>query len=142
MSKFVFNDGGRAAAGYKGTARDCVVRAIAIASGKPYQEIYDAINELAQDERTCAHKKRSGARTGVWKKTYHNFILGLGFKWIPTMAIGSGCSVHLKADELPQGTLIVRLSKHLSVLIDGVINDIYDPSRNGTRCVYGYYQKI
>ena len=37
---WTFDDGGRAAAGYKGNAGDCVVRAIAIASGGPYSEVY------------------------------------------------------------------------------------------------------
>jgi hypothetical protein len=41
--KFVYNDGGRAAAGYKGNAGDCACRAIAIATGKPYQEVYNAL---------------------------------------------------------------------------------------------------
>ena len=35
------NDGGRAAAGFKGQAGDCVVRSIAIATGMPYQKVYD-----------------------------------------------------------------------------------------------------
>ena len=35
------NDGGRAAAGYKGQAGDCVVRSIAIATGMNYQKVYD-----------------------------------------------------------------------------------------------------
>ena len=35
------NDGGRAAAGYKGKAGDCVVRSIAIVTNLPYQKIYD-----------------------------------------------------------------------------------------------------
>jgi hypothetical protein len=39
---FVFHDGGRAAAGYKGMTGDCVTRSIAIATGKTYQEVYDA----------------------------------------------------------------------------------------------------
>ena len=39
------------------------------------------------------------------------------------------------------GRLIVKVSKHLTSVIDGVINDTYDPSRNATRCVYGYYIK-
>ena len=26
-------------------------------------------------------------------------------------------------------------------VIDGVIHDNHNPSRGGTRCVYGYYQK-
>jgi hypothetical protein len=29
----------------------------------------------------------------------------------------------------------------METVIDGVIHDLYDPSRDGTRCVYGYYQK-
>jgi len=33
------------------------------------------------------------------------------------------------------------LSRHLTTVIDGVIYDTYDPSREGTRCVYGYYSK-
>lgn len=64
----------------------------------------------------------------------------LGFDWTPTMTIGSGCKVHLKADELPKGRLICMLSRHAVAVIDGVINDTYDPSRDGTRCVYGYWK--
>ena len=43
--------------------------------------------------------------------------------------------------ELPTGRLIVAVSKHLTTMIDGVINDTHNPSRDGKRCVYGYYQK-
>jgi hypothetical protein len=57
------------------------------------------------------------------------------------MLIGSGCKVHLRPDELPKDTIIVRLSKHLSTVVNGVIQDTFDPSRNGTRCVYGYFKK-
>lgn len=55
------------------------------------------------------------------------------------MQIGQGCKVHLRADELPQGRLVVSLSKHHSAVIDGVVHDTFDPNRDGTRCVYGYY---
>jgi hypothetical protein len=56
------------------------------------------------------------------------------------MFIGQGCKVHLRADELPKGRLVVALSKHIVAVIDGVIHDTDDPSRGGTRCVYGYFQ--
>jgi len=55
------------------------------------------------------------------------------------MSIGSGCKVHLDGNELPEGRLVASLSKHVAAVIDGVINDTYDCSREGTRCVYGYY---
>lgn len=143
---FVVDDGGRAAAGYKGTTGDCVVRAIAIATGLPYQEVYDRINSHAETERPGARKgrsrgKRSSARDGVWRVTYDKLLKELGWKWVPTMSVGSGCKVHLRADELPKGKLVVKCSKHLVAVIDGVIHDLYDPSREGTRCVYGYWTK-
>jgi hypothetical protein len=42
--------------------------------------------------------------------------------------------------ELPIGRLIVSVSKHLVAVVDGVIHDTHDPSRAGTRCVYGYWR--
>lgn len=56
------------------------------------------------------------------------------------MFIGVGCRVHLQADELPSGRLIVSLSKHVTAIINGVVHDTHDPSRGGNRCVYGYWQ--
>ena len=140
--RFVKDDGGRAAAGYIGDARDCVTRAIAIATGKSYQEVYDRLNELAKTERSSVRRKgKSNARTGVHRVTYDKYLVELGWVWTPTMLIGSGCKVHLKDGELPNGRLIVSLSKHNVAVIDGVIHDTYDPSRGGTRCVYGYWRK-
>lgn len=142
MVEYVYNDGGREAAGYKGHAGDCACRAIAIAAELPYQQVYDLINEVAKSERTGKRKKGvSNARTGVYRSTFDKVMEKLGWKWQPTMQIGKGCSVHVRADELPAGRLILSLSKHYSVMIDGVVHDTHDPSREGTRCVYGYFYK-
>jgi hypothetical protein len=140
--KFVFHDGGRAAAGYKGSTGDCVTRSIAIATGRPYQEVYDALNELGRIERIGKRKKRrSNSRTGVDRKSYQRYLESLGWHWTPTMTIGSGCTVHLRTGELPQGRLLVKVSGHLTVVIDGVLCDTHDCSRRGTRCVYGYFSR-
>lgn len=140
--KVVFDDGGRKDAGYQGTAGDCVVRAIAIATGLPYQTVYGDVNQWATLERRGNRKKGiSTARNGVYKGTQRRYLLSLGWKWTPTMHIGSGCKVHLKTEELPMGRLIVSVSRHMVAVIDRVIHDIYDPSRNGTRCVYGYWSR-
>ena len=137
---FRFHDGGRTAAGYRGKAGDCVVRAIAIATERPYQQIYDLVNRAATRERTGKRKRGiSNARTGVYKSSIHRVMEALGWEWTPTMQIGSGCTVHLRADELPAGRLVVSVSKHLTAVIDGVIHDTHDCSRRGTRCVYGYW---
>ena len=119
--EFIFHDGGRGAAGYKGKTGDCVTRSIAIATGKPYQEVYDSLNRLAQAERISKRKKRrSSSRTGVYRQTYQRYLESLGWRWTSTMSIGSGCRVHLRASELPPGPLIVKVSRHLTAVIDGV----------------------
>ena len=152
--KWVFDDGGRAEAGFKGRTGDCVCRAIAIATQRPYKEIYNLINEFAKSERRGKRKSGvSSAREGVYKTTEDKVMKMLGWKWIPTMLVGKGCKVHLQEDELPKGRLVVRLSKHSTAVIDGVIHDTYDPNDRGVwvdaygnnittnRCVYGYYVK-
>jgi hypothetical protein len=140
--RFRFDDGGRSAAGYRGKAGDCVVRSIAIATQRPYQEIYERVNRAALRERTGKRKRGiSNARTGVYKSSIHRVMQELGWEWTPTMQIGSGCTVHLRSNELPPGRLVVSVSKHLTAVIDGVIYDTHDCSRRGTRCVYGYWRE-
>src|SRR5262245_30593069 len=139
--RYRYNDGGRAAAGYKGTAGDCGCRAIAIATGLPYQQVYDRLKELAAGERITKRKrKRSSVRDGLRRDTARRFMSELGWSWTPTMGIGSGCQVHLRADELPGGPLVVSLSKHFAAMLDGVLHDSHDCSRRGTPCVYGYWR--
>lgn len=138
--KFVYNDGGRLQAGLTGRSGDCVARSIAIATGKSYIDVCNDLDELAKSERTGKRKRGiSSARTGVYKGTFNKYMKTLGWHWTPTMQIGQGCKVHLRADELPRGRLIVKVSRHVTTMIDGVIHDTHDPSRGGTRCVYGFF---
>ena len=148
MTNFNFNDGGRKAAGKKGRTGDCVTRAVAIAAELPYLEVYNRLAEGNAKQRITkrSNKRKAGMKTAskgisVRRKWYKDYMAELGFVWVPTMHIGSGCKVHLVADELPKGRLICHVSRHSVPVIDGVINDTYDCSRNGTRCVYGYYIK-
>lgn len=143
--KWVFDDGGRSKYFTATNVGDCVTRAITIATGKDYKEVYDEIQRRSKEETPKQLKKhrrgkRSNARSGVFKDTYKPYLENeLGWVWHPTMEIGTGCTTHLTSDELPKGTLIVRVSRHLTCVKDGVIYDTYDCSRGGTRCVYGYW---
>mgnify|MGYP000323025405 CR=1 FL=1 len=146
---FQFNDGGRADAGFKGGAGDCVVRSIAIAANLPYMQVYEDLrlaNETYAQSRNDRLAKRlmvkgSSPRNGNHRNVFHDYILEQGFSWVPTMKVGAGCQVHLRPNELPKGVLIVKVSKHLTAIIDGVIYDTHNPARGGNRCVYGYYIK-
>mgnify|MGYP006406764803 FL=1 len=98
--------------------------------------------EHASRERISKRKKnRSHPRTGIYMPTMKRIMEALGWKWKATMGIGTGCKVHLDSDELPKGRIICRVSKHYVALIDGIINDTHDCSRDGGRCVYGYWYK-
>lgn len=156
-SRFVYDDGGRAAAGFAGRAKDCFTRAVAIASQEPYRKIYDFVNLVAKDLKEQEQRRRwkqpdkavpkkfrhslGDARRGVRNALFHEVMLRLGWKWTPTMHFGQGCKVHLRKEELPSGRLVVRVTKHMVAMLDGVIHDTHDPSRESTRCVYGYFSK-
>lgn len=147
----VYDDGGRADAGYRGSAGDCVTRAIAIATERPYAEVYKALFDGIRTAHRAKHGVRRGSpRNGVRRKVFQKYLESLGWRWVPTMKIGSGCKVHLCAGELPAGRLIVSVSKHLVAVIDHVIHDTSDPQwwtittengvqRAAARCVYGYF---
>ena len=138
---WAYDDGGRAAAGYRGVTGDCATRAVAIASGLPYQVVYDRIIALSRLERRGKRKRGiSHPRVGVYPNTMRKLIAELGGVWTPTMQVGSGCQVHVRMHELPPGRLVLRLSKHFSAVVDGVLLDTFDPSRDGDRCVYGFWE--
>tara|TARA_R110000824_G_scaffold393706_1_gene593004 strand:- start:400 stop:864 length:465 start_codon:yes stop_codon:yes gene_type:complete len=153
MVFFVYDDGGRKAAAYKGREelRDCVTRAIAIAADLPYREVYFALSKGNAAQRLSKRERQSKNRTGVMtashgiytkRKWFKDYMNSLGFIWTPTMKVGSGCQVHLREDELPaEGRLVLKLSKHCAAYIDGTLRDTDNCSRDGTRCVYGYWTK-
>jgi hypothetical protein len=144
---YQYNDGGREAAGFRGKTGDCVTRAIAIATKKPYREVYDDLTVLIKNDKKIAkaNLKRktpvTSPRDGVDKHIIKQYLDSLGWHWKPLMGIGTGCRVHLRKDELPKGRLIVSLSRHLVAVLDGVLHDTYDSTRDGERCVYGYWYK-
>ena len=140
--RFVRDDGGRADAGRRGDTGDCVTRAFAIATGRPYADVYalfaDGMANLPR--RRPSSRPRRSASHGVSPKVYKPVFAAAGFVWLPTMSIGSGTTVHVRADELPvTGRHILRLSGHLAAWVDGTLRDTYDCSRDGTRAVYGVW---
>lgn len=168
---FQLNDGGRAAAGYKGQTGDCAVRSISIATGMGYQAAYDLVMRHCKAERPSKRRRgKSHPRTGVHAVTMQAAMAELGWTWVPTMGIGTGCTVHLDPDELPAGRIICRVSKHFCAVLDGVLHDTHNAANRGTtvfpegfpenelpagadrlegggwvhrprRCVYGYWMK-
>ena len=127
---FNFNDGGRSLYFRADKVGDCVVRAAAIASGRDYKQVYDLAKQI----------NRGTPRNGLSKKSVRTLMSALGGVWHSTMSIGSGCTNHLRRGEIPMsGRIVVSLSGHCCAVVDGVINDTYNCSRGGSRCVYGFW---
>ncbi len=145
---FQYNDGGRKAAGFTGSAGDCVTRAIAIAAELPYREVYDAMAEGNANQRQTKRMQKTGAgkrtaRDGIYtkRKWFKDYMREQGFVWVPLNFIGSSEKKHLIPEDVPQGRLIASVSKHYTAIIDGVINDTFSPARGGERMLYGYWVK-
>lgn len=45
-----------------------------------------------------------------------------------------------RAIAIASNGLVARVSKHLCAVKNGVVLDTHDPTRGGTRCVYGYFE--
>lgn len=147
---WVFDDGGRRASGFRGETGDCVVRAIAIATGIDYRLVYGDLGIMMKADPVLRKLRTTSPRNGVTRKVYQEYLTTRhGWHWVPTMRIGQGCKVHLAVGELPTniGPLIVRISKHLSAVVDGEVRDLFDPNNRTSRddapvpdrCVYGYF---
>jgi hypothetical protein len=142
FERFVYNDGGRAVAGFDGITGDCACRAIAIATGKPYREVHDRLNalgalfgDLNNNLRAVdglRRQRRISADTGIPGCVSRLYLEQLGWQWTPTNM------TRLHRCDLPAGRIIVSLSRHLVALIDNVVHDCGEHWR-GHRLVYGYF---
>lgn len=127
-----YDDGGRAAAGYKGTTGDCGVRATAIATGKPYAEVYDALFAIAKNWKGNSRKAqriraRATPRTGVNVDVLDAYMQSIG--WHATM-------VKSRLHELPAWAYtqvkegvpgaVLYMRKHYTALVDDTVRDIWD----------------
>jgi hypothetical protein len=130
MINFVHNDGGRSTYFSGKNAGDCVVRAIAIATGLDYKIVYDAI----AFRNKCAWGKKS-ARNGVHKSIYELYLKELGFVLTPAPKFDGRKA---KPSDMPMGMVIANQAKHLSCVIDGIPHDIFDSSQ---KMVYNYWIK-
>ena len=141
FKRFVYDDGGRAAAGLNGITGDCACRAIAIATGKSYREVHDGLNalgalfgDLNNNLRAVdglRRQRRISADTGIPGCVSRLYLEQLGWRW--TLS-----GERMRRRDLPSGRLVVKLTDHLVALIDNVVHDHGDYWR-GHRVVYGYF---
>ena len=111
---FIWDDGGRAACGYVGLTGDCVPRAIAIATGALYRDVYEKLGIVS--EKSPRHGVPTETAAAYLAERY----------WQRTIEVDRPFSV----GELPNGVVIVHIAKsnarsqHFCTLIDRVVHDI------------------
>ena len=132
LMEYIYSDGGRSNY-FKGEARDCVCRAITIASGRDYLEVYQSLKK-------AIGTPRNGVQTN--KKSFKDWMVANGFKWVACSGIGSTMSVHFIKGELPQGKLVCSVAGHYVAVINDQVFDTWDSrynSFNELRRIYGYW---
>jgi hypothetical protein len=135
IAAWQYDDGGRAGAGRKGAAGDCVCRSIAIASGRPYAEVHNRLRIITGHVR---HGRRPSPENGivVARAPFKRLMEEFGFGWVDFRHLQSLPSIL----SLPVvGRLVVMVPNHAFAYIDGVIHDTHD--RGGTQPIQGYWIK-
>jgi hypothetical protein len=142
--EWVNNDGGRAAAGYDEPEGDCVIRAIAVATEKPYAEVREALKEQAAAYAKRYPRAREADRIKRKKNGGYNapaavvgYLKSLSWDYTEPKE-----PTYLRADMLPMGRLVVLVNRHAVAVIDGVIHDTGDcGGRSGKVRVEGYWSQ-
>ena len=124
--KYQFNDGGRAKSKRPRQKNDCVVRAISLALDQGYDFIYES---LSSSGRRCS---RSTPKK-VWQPflDLNKDMVKFSF---PAKAGVPRVNLHDFCESFPDGRFVVQMAKHLTAVVDGVVQDDFEPRFN--MCVY------
>ena len=123
LPEYKYNDGGRKEAGYKGKTGDCGVRAIAIATDRPYKEVYEAIASIKENwkgrSRKAQKTRAGGPGKGVFPEVIEAYLQSIGgWQWIKS-------KVRIDDNRL-QSRSICRVRKHFFCIIEDVVHDTFD----------------
>lgn len=108
---------------------DCVVRALAIAEGKNWLDVYDALCQIGRRIYDMPNGKR----------TYETYLQEHGYtkQRMPKHANGRRYTLKQLADERG-GTIVVSVARHLATIRDSELLDTWDCSH---KCVGNYFTR-
>lgn len=109
---------------------DCVKRAIAGAENRDYMEVQRELNRL---------KKKTGAKRFNDDKNWKTYVKEKGYTKLSFPAVKGKPRMNgeMFCKEYPKGRYILRMARHLSCCIDGVIYDTWDCTE---KCVYNAWE--
>ena len=130
LLSWTYDDGGREAAGFRGhSVGDCVVRSVAIVTGRSYKRVHAAMTKIV---RGGLHRDHWGRKPSVndgvptSSLAFRTYMEKAGYRYVVT----SDQKLLLGIHKLPRGRLIVSLRRHYTAVVNGAIRDTYDPRFN------------
>ena len=130
MIGYRYDDGGRAAAGFKGDTGDCVVRAIAILTGVPYADVYRRTATAMRHGGYSAsgngyrHKPRRGLHPRMSARTIQSLVkTSYGLRRVN---LGRGPRPTYTEAWLLHGDCLVGTARHISAIVDETLCDTFD----------------
>ena len=134
--RYHYNDGGRCDAGFKGQTSDCVTRAIAIATGTRYRQVYRELTELT---KSMTGGLETSVASGCSNAVAHRYLIDLGWSVVPTP------NRYLKDAPRDQRILVKLTERHDVAVINGTVHDSWDSrvsrrTKCGSPKMAGYYR--
>ena len=134
MIGYRYDDGGRAAAGYRGKTGDCVVRAIAICAREDYRSVYGTMaehmkangyaasgNAYATRERSRKAPRRRGQLTA--RRVQDRVLASYGFTKVSLLA---GERPTYTEAHRRYGDCVVGTTKHVVAIVGGALRDTFN----------------
>ena len=128
MLAFNLNDGGRKAAGRKGKTGDCLIRAIAIATGIPYETVYKRAASMYKQAGYTAsgnvgtiRKSRKRGMRSI-NKVQDDIVESFGFTKEPQHTP----RLTYSQAEMVYGDCMVTTTKHIACIRNGALQDTFD----------------
>ena len=93
-------------------ANDCTIRAISMATGKSWDEVYEHLSDIAQFEGTMMDDRK-----------FINRYLSTKYEEVPYLPE----TVGEVAEDYPDNILLITMNGHITCSKYGVIYDSFDP---------------
>ena len=130
MIGYRYDDGGRAAAGFKGHTGDCVVRAIAILTGIPYLDVYRRMAAAMKQAGYSAsgdgyrQRPREALKPRLPVRKIQNFVkTSYGLRRVN---LGLGSRPTYTETWRLHGDCLAGTAKHISAIVDHTLRDTFD----------------
>lgn len=126
--KFSVSDGGHVAIqGTKFDNRDCVVRAISIATDTPYTDVSKKLIASRKASGQYSSSKESDCQSGNRQSVYGPMLEKMGWRYVQIGKTGSRLD---KISLNKNGRYMLKTKRHLVAVIDGEFQDTWDSRRN------------